>query len=217
VNKVSPVFASLAPAPAKKLSAVATRALKDQASSSGLTAYNTIVGNTTATATDTGAATEDKSATTETTAIKVDAKLFDQINKMSVAAEAFEQDITPALRIENNEITLAGSDSVAILAVMSFDELGSVMVTGNRVVVPDASTVACSLLGPVAAVVTGNMFWQKALPPDGAAGQFSLIVLAGSTGIVAAGNVTVFAEYIAPARPAQASTATWDFLNTVAV
>jgi hypothetical protein len=61
------------------------------------------------------------------------------------------------------------------------------------------------------------MFWQKAVQPDGAQGEFALILLAGSTGIMASGNVTVFAELIAPARPAQASTATWDFLNTVAV
>jgi hypothetical protein len=100
---------------------------------------------------------------------------------------------------------------------MSFEELGSVMVTGNRVVVPDATTVACALMGPFAAVVTGNMFWQKAVHPDGAQGEFALILLAGSTGIIASGNVTVFAELIAPARPAQASTDTWDFLNTVAV
>jgi hypothetical protein len=213
VNKFSPIFASLAPGKTPKLSSVATRALKSQADSSGLTAYQAM----TASSTDSEVTNQAVAATNRVT---VDPKVFDQINKISIAAEPFEQDITPALRFEDNEITLTTGPiggGAGIAAVMSFEELGSVMVSGNRVVVPDATIVACALMGPFAAVVTGNMFWQKAVQPDGAQGEFALILLAGSTGIMASGNVTVFAELIAPARPAQASTATWDFLNTVAV
>jgi hypothetical protein len=214
VNKFSPVFAGLAPGKTPKLSAVATRALKAQADSSGLSAYKAMTANIVE------SEVTNKAAAAPANPVTVDPKVFDQINKISIAAEPFEQDITPALRFEDNEITLTSGaigGGPGIAAIMSFEELGSVMVSGNRVVVPDATTVACALMGPFAAVVTGNMFWQKAVQPDGATGEFALILLAGSTGIMASGNVTVFAELIAPARPAQASTATWDFLNTVAV
>jgi hypothetical protein len=216
INKFSPIFTKLTPTKSVKLSAVATRALKQQASSSGLNVYNTMIAANTVVA---GAANAEKAAdVAPPKAFQVDPKTFDQLNKASVTAEAYEQDITPALRFDDNEITLTGASPAAGIALgMSFDELGSVMVTGNRVVVPDATTSPCTLIGPFAAVVTGNMFWQKAVQPDGQTGQFALILLAGSTGIMASGNVTVFAELIAPARPAQASTATWDFLNTVAV
>ncbi len=215
ISKITPIFAKLTPAKTVKLSAVATRALKDQAASSGLNIYNTIATANTDKAAEVAA---EKTQTDQPAALTVDPKVFDQLNKVSVTAEAYEEDITPALRFDGNEITLGGSSPAAgIAVVMSFDELGSVMVTSNRVVVPDATTSCCTLVGPTGAVVTGNMFWQKAVQPDKKAGRFSLMLIAGSTGIVSAGNVAVFAEYIAPARPAGLDTTGWDFLNSVTV
>jgi hypothetical protein len=207
----APAAAAAAPAPAAP--APAAPAASVQASSlQAAPVQATVVQAASAQATTTQAA----SATGAQ--ITVDTADFDALDGIAVSAEAFDRKLTPALRIEDNEVTLVGGTTapwVGIGVALSFDQPGSVMVTGNRVVVPDATTVACSLLAPVGAIVTGNFFWQLALPPARATGQFSLILLTASPEIMVASNVIVFAELVLPARASPPNATGWDLLNTV--
>jgi hypothetical protein len=69
---------------------------------------------------------------------------------------------------------------------------------------------------PAGAVVTGNLFVQQALPPQGKTFVASLLLLTASPAIMVAANTISFFEYILPQRSTQAATTSWEFLNTVA-
>jgi hypothetical protein len=162
----------------------------------------------------------------------VDAASFDKINNYSVGGEVYETNLTAAVRIEDNEITLVDGIGVAIAGLagdsgsaapwigigvsMSRDEVGSVMVSGNRVVVPDATTTACGLAFPTAAVVTGNLFAQLQLTATGAPGLPALMVMTMGPAAMVSANLASFTELILPQRSSAAATSTWDFLNTTA-
>ena len=102
------------------------------------------------------------------------------------------------------------------------------IVSGNRVVTPNATIPACSLLFPYGAAVTGNIFVQLAPAPQGGTPLSCLNVVAvslpasGSAAIAVSANVVIgtapapiVAEFILPARTL-APAVGWDFLNTLA-
>ncbi len=95
-------------------------------------------------------------------------------------------------------------------------EPGSVMVLGNRVAVPDASIVACALLMPAGAVVSGNLFVQQTPAGKKSTPLPCLIVLTDSPAIMVSANVASFFELIVPVRATQATTTSWEFLETTA-
>jgi len=103
---------------------------------------------------------------------------------------------------------------VGIDVILSPSEPGSVIVSGNRVVVPDATTVACALLFPAGAVVTGNLLAQLQPAPAGGATLPCLILLTDSPAIMVSANLVSFLEYIYPPRATSATTTTWEFLET---
>jgi hypothetical protein len=93
---------------------------------------------------------------------------------------------------------------------------GSVMLGGNRIVVPDGNTSACALLFPVAATVTGNVLFQLPATRSDVAAAATLVVL-GERKLPyfqVAANVSHPSDYVFPPRSAPA-TGTWEFLNTV--
>jgi hypothetical protein len=214
------VSAASAPAPAAPAAAPAPAAPAPAAPAASVQASSLQAAPVQATVVQAASAqvTTTQAASATGAQITVDTADFDALDGIAVSAEAFDRKLTPALRIEDNEVTLVGGTTapwVGIGVALSFDQPGSVMVTGNRVVVPDATTVACSLLAPVGAIVTGNFFWQLALPPARATGQFSLILLTASPEIMVASNVIVFAELVLPARASPPNATGWDLLNTV--
>jgi hypothetical protein len=90
------------------------------------------------------------------------------------------------------------------------------IVSGNRVTVPDSTSIACGLLFPAAAVVSDNIFLQLAQTRGSNTPNLpSLVVLSESDLIQVAANVVRFSEIILPARTSPPATASWDFLNTV--
>jgi len=81
--------------------------------------------------------------------------------------------------------------------------------------VPDSTSIACGLLFPAAAVVSGNIFLQLTRSRgDKTPSLPSLIVLSESNLIQVSANVVRFSEIILPARTSPPTTASWDFLNT---
>jgi len=220
VTKSKPIYAALPPpATAPQVSDTARNALASKLQESGTSAYKKIAGTSTSTTVGTNTVTGGAAAPEDAKAppASVDLTNYDALDTISVGAELYEQVLTPALRIEDNEVTLAAgtvSPWIGIGVLLSFDDPGSVIVTGNRVVVPDATSVACGLLAPAGAVVTGNLFVQQELPATGAVGQFGLILITASPAIMVASNVVIYAELILPARASQAATTTWEFLNT---
>jgi hypothetical protein len=147
----------------------------------------------------------------------LDTANFDAVNEIAVAAELQQVKLTPALRIEDNEITLAAGAAGVLLGIdvtLSPQEPGSVIVSGNRVVVPNATTVACALLFPAGAVVTGNLLAQLAAAPEGSTTLPSLIVLTDSPAIMVSANLATLTEYIFPARATSAAPTSWEFLET---
>ena len=228
-QKVAPIASALPAPTASKVSTVARDALARQTESAGSALYEKFVQTNTTIATDaaTRAATDTtpaanaagaaptQASTAETTPASAD---FETIKAISVAVELTEAALTPALRIEDNEITLtagATPPSLGIDVILSRREPGTVIVSGNRVVAPDSSTVACGLLLPAAAVVTGNLLMQLREARDEKTDtQYCLILLTESTSIMVSANVVRFREHILPARATQASTQTWEFLET---
>jgi hypothetical protein len=205
----APIMTAFQPAPAPSaVSGVARRTLSDQLKTSGVAAYKTLA----AAAAPAQAA---QAATAGSTT--VDSTAFDKLNAIAVAAELLQRDLTPALRLEDNEVTLSATSTtpwVGIAAVLSADEPGSAIVSGNRVVTPDTATVACAVMLPLSAVVTGNLFVQLGTRRDGGSAAPSLVVLTASPLIMVASNVvTQMGEYVRPLRTTTPAPG-WDFLNS---
>jgi hypothetical protein len=205
---------------------VARQVLADQLRTSGTTIYQNLAAGAApaappgpAQAAPTGAAAPAATVTAPGARLpQIDPASFDTLDAVAVAAELSERQLSPALRFTDNEIALNSNIMtpwVGIGALLSPDEPGSVIVSGNRVVVPDATTAACGMLFPAGAVVTGNIFAQLAAAPDGANATWSVILVTASPAIMVSANVIGFFELVLPARTTQAATTSWEFLNTV--
>jgi len=211
----APILAAVpAPATPPQLSDIAKRVLTEKMTSTGTEAYKTL-SSATATATETGAAAPTNNQAAET---NVNNANFNTITEVSASAEAYEKSLTPALRFDANEITLTSTATdpawAGISISLSLDVPGSVIINGNRVVVPDASAIACGILFPVSAVVTGNLFAQLAAAPAGSTGQVCMSLITTSPAIMVSANMTSFFELVLPPRTTRAPAAGWDFLNT---
>jgi hypothetical protein len=159
-------------------------------------------------------AAHETSATAETSAAGTSGAP-DPLEGASIVAEAYEPQLVPALRITDNEISLGTvSTWIGIAMIQSpSDAMTTLVVTGNRVSVPDVNSIACGILFPSAASISGNMFLQ--LGGFEKSAKAALIAIS-QTGILQIGaNVVRFEEFILPARTPPATTS-WDFLNTVA-
>jgi hypothetical protein len=216
----APIMSAKPSTPAvQAISSAAAKVLSDQLNQSGVDVYQQMTS---------GAATADPAAPAPEAGAKasgkrgaakgasVDTSNFEAINAIAVAAEVSQRVLTPAIRLEDNEVTLtAGATApwVGLAALLSPDEPGSVIVNGNRVVVPDATTVACAVIFPAGAVVSGNLFAQSVAAPAGTPTTPCLIVLSRSPAIMVGSNVASFTELVTPQR-SPPSTAIWDFLNT---
>jgi hypothetical protein len=151
-------------------------------------------------------------------AAAIDTASFETINEAAVAAEILERKLTPAIRLEDNEITLTAGKTalwVGLAVVLSPDEPGSVIVSGNRVVVPDSGTVACALLLAEGAIVTGNFFWQLNAKPASGSAVASLAIVNASPALAVTGNVVVWSDFIFPQRTLPQPSPAFEFLNTV--
>jgi hypothetical protein len=89
-----------------------------------------------------------------------------------------------------------------------------VIVSGNRVRVPETDMPACAVVlseGAVGAAVTGNLFLQP--PPTLKPASIQSLILIGPEIMVSA-NVVRSTELVTPQRTIQPA-AGWDFFNTV--
>jgi hypothetical protein len=216
LTTTAPILAALpAPATAGALSDIARKVLTEKMASTGTEAYKTL-SSALASENSTLAPTNAVSAHAQETNLNTAA--FNTINEISAGAEANESPLTPALRFDANEITLTSTATdpawLGISVNLSLDEPGSVIVNGNRVVVPDASVLACGLNFPVSAVVTGNLFAQLAAAPSGTTATVCMSLITTSPAIMVSANMTSFFELVLPPRTTRAPAAGWDFLNT---
>ena len=203
-TKIAPVVSALPATSAPTVSDAARSALVTQMKTAGRALYAKLApaggantGAATTGASTTGTATTGAPITAERQEVNVDTANFDKLGQLSMAGELAQITLTPALRIEDNEITLvAGATAVSlgIDVTLSPSEPGSVIVSGNRVVVPDATTVACALLFPAAAVVTGNLLAQLMPAPDGGTTLPCLILVADTPAIMVSANMVSFSE-----------------------
>jgi hypothetical protein len=217
VNKVAPIQSALPPPAPQPVSGAARKVLADQLRTSGTAIYQHLAAGAAPAAPAAPAGTTTQAASGARLPA-IDTASFDTLDAVAVAAELRERQLTPALRFTDNEVTLTSGMTtpwVGIGAILSPDEPGSVIVSGNRVVVPDATTAACGMLFPAGAVVTGNIFAQLAAAPEGATATWSLILITNSPAIMVSANVIGFFELVLPARTTQAATTSWEFLNTV--
>lgn len=211
----APFFEALPAAKAPQaVSHEAHRVLGEQMKTHGATAYRKMTADAnTATANQAGAKAAPDA---KIESIKIDQTSFDKIKTVSIAAELYEQRLTPALRVESNEVTLGGkAAAIGIAAIFSRSRLGSIIVNANRVIVPTTSAVPCALLLPTVAIVTSNLFAQSEAQDDDGKAVPALIVFADEPLIQVSANVVRFNELVFPARTNPPPTASWEFLNTV--
>jgi hypothetical protein len=158
-------------------------------------------------------------ASARTVAAKTAAVGADTVEAVSLFAEIYQRQLTPTLRIENNDIALSYQTNIWIgiaIAQSPSDEVPTSIVSGNRVTVPDSTSIACGLLFPAAAIVSSNIFLQLTRSRgDKTPSLPCLVVLSQSDLIQVSANVVRFSEIILPARTSPPTTASWDFLNSV--
>jgi hypothetical protein len=147
-----------------------------------------------------------------------DTKSFDKVHAISVAAEIAGRLLTPALRIDGNEVTLTadgGAPFAGFSVTLAVSLPGSVMASNNRVVVPDATTMAGAIMFPAGAVVSGNLLAQVAPAPQGQTPVASLVLVTRSLAIEVASNMISFTTYVTPAPPTPTvPVPIWGLLNT---
>ena len=153
---------------------------------------------------------------------------LEHVQAVAVAAQIANIALTAAVHIQNNDITLAkiniaavqknnaAPPGIGIAVIMSpRDDVGMVLLSGNRVVCPDVRTSAATLFFPTEAAVTGNVL----IHPSGATGTYNRTVFTSvgleSGSYAYAGNVFRSGAFITPPRASAAATTDWDFLNTV--
>ena len=206
ITKGAPIVDALKIAPpSQTVSDEANAVLLNEMRARGASVFATLAGIDTTT--PAAAPTPDASAANSASGTVEAASLF---------AEIYERALTPALRIENNEIALGTATppwlGIGVIQSPS-DQIATSMISGNRVTVPSQTTIACGLLFPTAAVVSGNIFVQlqeggkETLLP-------SLVVLSESSLIQVSANVGRWGELVLPARTSPPATASWDFLST---
>ena len=205
-EKTTPLFASMAsPSPSPTISDSARRVLKDQLSESGRSAYQTLTG------------AQASAAAAPAAGASVDVSSFDKLDAISLAAEIGVPALTPTLRIDGNEVILttgATAGWAGVVVVLSTNQPASVIVSGNRVRVPETDMPACAVVlseGAVGAAVTGNLFLQP--PPTLKPASIQSLILIGPEIMVSA-NVVRSTELVTPQRTIQPA-AGWDFFNTV--
>ena len=214
-----PILSAMTPPPASPtVSGQARKVLADQLNASGLEALKAMsAGVNAGTPPAQGAAPAQAAADTQKASVNTAA--FDDLDKISLTGEIYEVELTPAVRIDDNEITLSAeviTPWIGIAVILSTDEPGSVIVNGNRVVVPDATTAACGVMFPAGLVLSGNLLAQQALAPDGGVDTPCLVVISRSPAIMVSANLASFTEAIYLPRSTAAATGSWDFLNTTA-
>jgi hypothetical protein len=212
--------------PAPAVSDAAKKVLADQLRSGGVAIYRSLSAGAADTTTaetavtgaaPAGAATYGTQQVEDFKAPTVNQAVFDQLDAIALSAELDESTLTPAIRFEDNEITITtdfGTPWVGLGLVLSADEPGSVIVSGNRVVVPDTNTVACGLLLPAGAVVTGNLLVQLG-KPDYYRGAPCLFLATGSLAVSVASNVIVASAFVIPVAAAPTGVTIWQLLNTI--
>jgi hypothetical protein len=131
--------------------------------------------------------------------------------------------LVPTVYIRNNDVELVPYETTAenpvslqgvrcMLALSATK--GTLFVSGNRVEVPNGSSIAVSAEWGSSTVITGNLFNQlgvefKAVQPC------AVLITAERTLSVIAGNVVNAAWKVSPARFDIPATTDWKFLNTV--
>lgn len=140
----------------------------------------------------------------------------------TIAAAVFIQPLVPAVRIEDNEITLAAvqfSNWIGICVLNPLPQKGvsspsTAIISGNRVATPSSTVTACGVAFPGGAIIGGNILAQQTLNQN-AQNFASLIVISLSPLLQIATNVVQYGEWIFPPRLAPAPTPGWEFFNTV--
>lgn len=217
ITNGAPIVAALnIPPPSGTVSDEANAVLLADMRSRGTAAFTALAGNTTGAAATSGTSGRRRSRVAPAAAAAANAA-SNEIEAASLLAEIYEPQLTPAVRIENNEIALASNPApwIGIGVIQSpSDQIATSVISGNRVTVPNQTTIACGLFFPAAAVVSGNIFLQ--LQEGGGKPLLSsLVVLSESSLIQASANAGRFGEQILPARTNPPATASWDFLNTL--
>jgi hypothetical protein len=145
------------------------------------------------------------------------------LEAVGVARELRGTTLVPTVYIRNNDVELVPYETTAenpvslqgvrcMLALSATK--GTLFVSGNRVEVPNGSSIAVSAEWGSSTVITGNLFNQlgvefKAVQPC------AVLITAERTLSVIAGNVVNAAWKVSPARFDIPATTDWKFLNTV--
>ena len=213
----APFFTRLAQ-PETTVSGVADDVLRQDILSRGAAIYNEIAAHSTMA----GAWPERGDPASAAQADAAYLAAVDHLNSLSVTAEATSFiPVSPALHIQDNDVVLASVEGkaaagIGIAVLLSpKDEVGMVLLSGNRVVCADTATAAVGVLFPAFLTVSANMLVQ---PPHNPtvfnAPALIVYTLQGALNAVT-GNVIRSGAVIAPPRTAPAPSPDWAFLNTV--
>jgi Family of unknown function (DUF6519) len=221
ISQGAPLITALSlPQPAA-LSADAQQLLTQQLSVRGTAAYTTLAGGSSARATTRAKGRAAKNAA-RAAAGTVD---LAGLQSAAIVMEAYTTNLIPAVRIEDNEVSLLGAlfDTAARIGILVLNSLpqqkqdvatSTTILSGNRVMTPDSTIPACALGFPSAAVVSGNILMQQEVNDNGQQSA-SLIVVSLNPALQIAANVVQYSDIIFPPRTAPAATPAWEFFNTV--
>jgi hypothetical protein len=149
---------------------------------------------------------------------------YTSLQGVGVARELNGTTLTPAIYIRDNEAVLVPYDTnlktptslQGIRCALALNtDTGALVVSGNHVEVPNASSIAFSAEWAASVVVNGNLFNQlkvreKALQPC------AIIVTNDNDLVAISGNIVNASWRVTPPRSnVPANTSDWKFLNTV--
>ena len=143
------------------------------------------------------------------------------LDVIAIAADLVSFALDPVLHIRDNDIALIAPGGklgpgigVCLLFSLERRDVGTAMLDGNRVLTPDAQTVAAGLLFPAFAAVNANVLVQPTLVREGNLAPAFILMADKASRFEVVGNVIRARMLITPPRSNGAATTTWDFMNT---
>ncbi|MGF6414017.1 DUF6519 domain-containing protein [Paraburkholderia sp. MM5482-R1] len=224
---VKPAEPSAATGAAVGMSKEARRVLVADYTTRGSAAYATLVKQAAALGNQQGAA-----PVLDDETYKANVVALDTLQNIGVQAELYIEAIEPDIALRNNDLALVAPIDSAdhtstggvlglLVLLQQGGDTGTVFVSGNRVDVPNTSSIALSALWAVDTLVTGNLFNQVgAQNAYGAVASTglpcALLVADAADELMVMANIMHLGLFVAPARavPPGVQTTSWDFMNT---
>jgi hypothetical protein len=148
---------------------------------------------------------------------------YSSLQNVGIAKELAGSTLVPSLYIRDNDVQLipyittaktpAALQGIRCMLALNTDT-GALFLSGNRVEVPNDSSIAVSTEWAASTVIYGNLFNQQGVRFKGQ-NPCAIVITPERELVAITGNIVNASWKVTPQRSTNAATTDWEFLNTV--